>query len=74
MIDLRSDTVTQPTQEMLKAMCAAPLGDDVLGDDPSVHALEEMIADILTKPLQGPQFFKLRALVLGHAAPDLTRT
>ena len=30
---------------------------------------EDMIADILTKPLQGPQFFKLRALVLGHAAP-----
>ncbi len=35
---------------------------------------EDMIADILTKPLQGPQFFKLRALVLGHAIPDLTRT
>ncbi len=47
MIDLRSDTVTQPTPEMLKAMCTAPLGDDVLGDDPSVHALEEMIADIM---------------------------
>jgi len=47
MIDLRSDTVTQPTSGMLKAMCAAPLGDDVLGDDPSVHALEEMIADIM---------------------------
>mgnify|MGYP001231452104 CR=1 FL=1 len=47
MIDLRSDTVTQPTPDMLKAMCSAPLGDDVLGDDPSVHALEEMIADIM---------------------------
>ena len=30
---------------------------------------ENMIADILTKPLQGPQFFKLRALILGHALP-----
>ena len=30
---------------------------------------EDMIADILTKPLQGPQFFKLRALILGHALP-----
>ena len=30
---------------------------------------EDMIADTLTKPLQGPQLFKLRALVLGHAAP-----
>jgi threonine aldolase len=47
MIDLRSDTVTQPTPDMLKAMCSAPLGDDVLGDDPSIHALEEMIADIM---------------------------
>lgn len=47
MIDLRSDTVTQPTSDMLKAMCSAPLGDDVLGDDPSVHALEEMIADMM---------------------------
>ena len=47
MIDLRSDTVTQPTPDMLKAMCAAPLGDDVLGDDPSVHSLEETIADIM---------------------------
>ena len=35
---------------------------------------EETIADTLTKPLQGPQLFKLRALVLGHAIPDLTRT
>ena len=47
MIDLRSDTVTKPNPEMLQAMCSAPLGDDVLGDDPSVHALEEMIADIM---------------------------
>ena len=47
MIDLRSDTVTQPSPEMLSAMCAAPLGDDVLGDDPSVLALEEHIAGII---------------------------
>ena len=47
MIDLRSDTVTQPSKEMLQAMCSAPLGDDVLGDDPSVLALEEKIAGML---------------------------
>jgi threonine aldolase len=47
MIDLRSDTVTQPTPEMLSAMCSAPLGDDVLGDDPTIHALEEQIADLI---------------------------
>jgi len=40
MIDFRSDTVTRPTPEMLKAMFAAEVGDDVLGDDPTVIALE----------------------------------
>ena len=44
MIDLRSDTVTQPTPEMRRAMMAAPLGDDVLGDDPTVNKLEEVAA------------------------------
>jgi threonine aldolase len=43
-IDLRSDTVTRPTEEMREAMWAAPLGDDVLGDDPTVNALEEKAA------------------------------
>jgi threonine aldolase len=47
MIDLRSDTVTQPTAAMRAAMQAAPLGDDVFGDDPSVNALQEQIADLL---------------------------
>lgn len=40
MIDFRSDTVTRPTPEMLNAMFAAAVGDDVLGDDPTVIALE----------------------------------
>src|SRR5262245_13178335 len=43
-IDLRSDTVTQPTRAMRDAMMAAPLGDDVFGDDPTVNALQERIA------------------------------
>jgi threonine aldolase len=46
-IDLRSDTVTQPTQAMREAMLAAPLGDDVFGDDPTVNALQEKIAALL---------------------------
>lgn len=46
-IDLRSDTVTRPTQAMREAMQAAPLGDDVFGDDPSVNALQEKIAGLL---------------------------
>ncbi|MGL5864707.1 MAG: low-specificity L-threonine aldolase [Dermatophilaceae bacterium] len=47
MIDLRSDTVTQPTSEMRAAMMAAPLGDDVFGDDPSVNHLQDTIAAML---------------------------
>lgn len=43
-VDLRSDTVTQPTAAMREAMARAPLGDDVFGDDPSVNALQEKIA------------------------------
>lgn len=46
-IDLRSDTVTQPGAAMRAAMLAAPLGDDVFGDDPSVNALQEEIAAML---------------------------
>ncbi len=46
-VDLRSDTVTQPTAAMRAAMLAAPLGDDVFGDDPSVNALQEKIAAML---------------------------
>ncbi|HUP01504.1 MAG TPA: low-specificity L-threonine aldolase [Gemmatimonadota bacterium] len=43
--DLRSDTVTQPSPAMKRAMMEAPLGDDVLGDDPTVKRLEAMIAE-----------------------------
>jgi len=47
LVDLRSDTVTQPTPAMREAMMAAPLGDDVFGTDPSVNALQEKIAALL---------------------------
>ena len=46
-IDLRSDTVTQPTASMRAAMAAAEVGDDVFGDDPTVNALQERIALML---------------------------
>jgi threonine aldolase len=49
MIDLRSDTVTQPTAAMREAMMNAPLGDDVFGDDPTVNALQKRIAQITGK-------------------------
>ncbi len=45
--DLRSDTVTRPTPSMREAMMAAPLGDDVFGDDPTVNALQDKIAQML---------------------------
>ncbi len=44
MIDFRSDTVTRPTAAMRQAMAQAPVGDDVMGDDPSVRALQETVA------------------------------
>ncbi|MBB3180794.1 low-specificity L-threonine aldolase [Variovorax sp. Sphag1AA] len=47
LIDLRSDTVTKPAAAMRDAMMAAPVGDDVFGDDPSVNALQEQIAGML---------------------------
>jgi threonine aldolase len=49
MIDLRSDTVTRPSQEMRSVMASAPVGDDVLGDDPTVIRLEERVAELLGK-------------------------
>ena len=46
MIDLRSDTVTLPTEEMRNAMATAVVGDDVMGEDPTVNQLEKMAADL----------------------------
>ena len=48
-IDLRSDTVTQPTKAMRQAMAMAPVGDDVYGEDPTVNRLETMAAELLGK-------------------------
>ena len=48
-VDFRSDTVTLPTEAMMKAMNNAPLGDDVYGEDPTVIALQDLAADMLGK-------------------------
>jgi len=48
-LDFRSDTVTKPTAAMRAAMAAAEVGDDVFDEDPSLHALQERIADLLGK-------------------------
>ena len=49
MIDLRSDTVTRPTEGMRRAMYEAEVGDDVFGEDPTVNLLQEEVADLLGK-------------------------
>jgi threonine aldolase len=49
MIDLRSDTVTQPTPAMREAMASAAVGDDVYGEDPTVNRLQEIAAELLGK-------------------------
>jgi threonine aldolase len=48
-IDLRSDTLTRPTDGMRKAMAEAPVGDDVFGEDPSINQLQERVASLLGK-------------------------
>lgn len=48
-LDFRSDTVTKPTAAMRAAMAAAEVGDDVFDEDPSIHALQRRIADMLGK-------------------------
>ncbi|VDZ79837.1 L-allo-threonine aldolase [Salmonella bongori] len=58
MIDLRSDTVTRPSRAMLEAMMAAPVGDDVYGDDPTVNALQRYAP---TFPAKKRRFFYLPA-------------
>ena len=49
-VDLRSDTLTQPTEPMRQAMATAPVGDDRYGEDPTVNRLEERFAELVDKP------------------------
>jgi len=49
MVDLRSDTVTRPTDAMRRAMAEAEVGDDVYGEDPTVNRLQDVVADLLGK-------------------------
>ncbi len=48
-IDLRSDTITRPSEPMRRAMVDAPVGDDVYREDPTIERLQEMVADMLGK-------------------------
>lgn len=49
MVDLRSDTLTQPSAEMRDAICNAQVGDDVFGEDPTINRLQEMMTEITAK-------------------------
>ena len=69
-IDLRSDTVTQPTQEMRYAMYSAPVGDDTYGDDPTVRNLEALAAKMSGK--EAALF--LTSGTMGNQAAIMTHT
>ena len=49
MIDLRSDTVTAPSEAMRQVIASAPVGDDVYGDDPTTNKLHRDMAELLGK-------------------------
>lgn len=71
-VDFRSDTVTNPSAEMRRAIAEAEVGDDVFGDDPTVIALEEKVAEMLGK--QAALFFPSGVMsnqtaLLAHTQP-----
>jgi threonine aldolase len=70
-VDLRSDTVTRPTSGMREAIARAEVGDDVLGDDPTVRALEDRVATILGK--EAALFFPSGIMANQTAILALTR-
>ena len=70
-IDLRSDTLTRPTDPMRKVMADAPVGDDVFAEDPSVNLLQERVASLLGK--ETALFFPSGTMANQVALQTLTR-
>jgi threonine aldolase len=70
-IDLRSDTVTQPTAAMREAMMGAEVGDDVYGEDPTVNRLQDLAAELLGK--EASLFFPSGTMANQAALHSLTR-
>jgi threonine aldolase len=75
-VDLRSDTVTRPTPAMRRAIAEAEVGDDVLGDDPTVRRLEERVAALLGKEAalffpSGTQANQTAILLLGRPGTEV---
>ena len=68
MIDLRSDTVTKPTQAMRQAMANAEVGDDVYGEDPTLNRLEQSFARSTGLHLEPRQTILTAARELGRTA------
>jgi threonine aldolase len=78
-IDLRSDTVTRPTQEMRDAIAGAPVGDDQFGEDPTINHLQERVADLLKKDSalwvpSGTMANQVALRVLTHPGDDVIVT
>ena len=67
LVDLRSDTVTRPTAAMRQAMAHAAVGDDVFGDDPTVNALQQRIAALLTLQSRGRALHQYMSVLAGQA-------
>ncbi len=61
MIDLRSDTVTRPTEGMRRAMYEAEVGDDVFGEDPTVRRLQQTVAAVLGRITAAARGWRRRA-------------
>ncbi len=70
-IDLRSDTATRPSPGMRQAMAAASVGDDQYGEDPTVNALQERVAELLGK--ERALFFPSGTMANQSALKLLTR-
>ena len=73
-VDLRSDTVTEPTAAMREAGLRAPVGDDVFGDDPSVNALQDRLAaelGVQRGEIVGRESLAARDVVDGLRVPAL---
>lgn len=68
-IDLRSDTVTQPTSAMRRAMAQAEVGDDVYGEDPTINRLQEMGAARLGKEARPFRTFRHHGQSCGNPGP-----
>ena len=69
-VDLRSDTVTQPTESMREVMASAEVGDDVMGDDPTVNQLQDRVAKMLGKEAG----LYVSSGTMGNAVAILTHT